>query len=43
VDVIEEKAAQLGANIVVDSLKIDGDPDDGEVRDWAKGVLKSLS
>ncbi len=40
VDVIEEKAEQLGASIIVASLKIDGDPDDNEVVTWAKDVAK---
>lgn len=40
VDAIEEKAQQLGANIVMSSLKIDGDPDDGEVAQWAESVAK---
>jgi len=43
VDAIEEKAAQLGADIAVASLKIDGDPEDGEVENWARDVLNSLS
>lgn len=43
VDAIEEKASQLGAEIAVASLKIDGDPDDAEVKDWAREVLRELS
>jgi sulfite reductase alpha subunit-like flavoprotein len=40
VDVIEEKAAQLGANVVMASLKIDGDPDKDEAVAWARDVFK---
>lgn len=39
VDAIEEKSEQLGASIIVDSLKIDGDPDDDEVNSWAEQVV----
>jgi flavodoxin short chain len=35
VDAIEEKAAQVGAEIVAASLKIDGDPRREEIMDWA--------
>lgn len=42
VDAIEEKLRELGANIVADSLKIDGDPDAGEIRDWTQGVIQAL-
>ena len=40
VDAIEEKAQQAGANIVMSSLKIDGDPEDSEVAQWAESVAK---
>lgn len=43
VDAIEEKAQQLGASIVMNSLKIDGDPDDGEVAQWAEEVAKEVA
>jgi len=42
VDAIEQKAEQLGADIIVGSLKIDGDPDDDETAQWAKEVLSHL-
>ncbi|WP_147822575.1 flavodoxin [Salidesulfovibrio onnuriiensis] len=42
VDAIEEKAEKLGANLIVSSLKIDGDPDDGEVTEWSGQVLAKL-
>ena len=42
VDAIEEKATELGAQIMGLSLKIDGEPDNGEVIEWAKDVLKEV-
>ncbi|MFW5490529.1 MAG: flavodoxin [Desulfovibrio sp.] len=42
VDAIEEKAEKLGANIVVGSLKIDGDPEKAEVVSWAEGVAAAV-
>ncbi|WP_461211195.1 flavodoxin [Desulfocurvus sp. DL9XJH121] len=42
VDAIEEKASNLGAKIIVDSLKIDGDPDNGEVESWGGSVAARL-
>ncbi len=40
VDKLEEMMAKLGANVVRDSLRIDGDPGDfaGEIRQWAGEV-----
>lgn len=43
VDVIEQKAESLGATIVSDSLKIDGDPDMNEIADWAATVQTKIS
>ncbi len=42
VDAIEEKSEQLGAKIVVDSLKIDGDPERDEVVSWTEEVCGKL-
>ena len=42
VDVIEEKSEALGAVMLGDTLKIDGDPDAGEVKAWAEGVVAKL-
>ena len=42
VDAIEEKAEQLGAVMLGDSLKIDGDPEQGEVAAWAETLLTKL-
>lgn len=38
VDAIEEKAAALGAVLVAESLKIDGDPGRAQVTAWAEEV-----
>ena len=40
VDAIGQKAKDLGAALVVDGLKIDGDPEDaeGDVQDWAQSA-----
>jgi flavodoxin short chain len=42
VDAIEEKAEGLGAVLVGDSLKIDGDPDMGDVTAWAETILPGM-
>ena len=42
VNAIEAKVKDLGANIIMDSLKIDGEPDAGEIRDWAQSVLQAI-
>lgn len=38
VDAIEEKLAGLGAVLVAGPLKIDGDPERGEIETWAREV-----
>lgn len=40
VDAIEQKAEELGAELVASGLKIDGDPDDAEedIQAWANSV-----
>ena len=42
VDVIEQKAEELGANLIGDSLKIDGDPDTGEIVAWTDAVMTKM-
>ncbi|GAB7079774.1 flavodoxin [Megalodesulfovibrio paquesii] len=42
VDAIEQKAAELGANIIVGNLKIDGEPDSGDAENWARDVLAAM-
>ncbi len=42
VDVIEEKSEQLGAVMLGDTLKIDGDPEASEVTAWIEGVMAKL-
>jgi len=44
VDVIEEKVEDLGGHLVIESLKIDGDPNDADhdIRDWAAAVAEEL-
>ncbi|GFM36805.1 flavodoxin [Desulfovibrio psychrotolerans] len=42
VDAIEEKMEAVGATIVVDSLKIDGDPVRDDVCAWAEEVAAKL-
>jgi flavodoxin short chain len=42
VDAIEEKAANLGAEIVCASLKIDGDPDMAEAEAWAMEAARHV-
>ena len=45
VDAIEEKVAALGGKIVVDSLKIDGNPDavKDEIQGWADSVYAAIT
>lgn len=45
VDVIEEKAGELGGDVVVTSLKIDGDPGDvlTEIQDWADSIAGRIA
>ncbi|MCM0755529.1 flavodoxin [Desulfovibrio aminophilus] len=38
VDAIEERAQEQGAELVAGSLKIDGDPERGEIAAWAETV-----
>ena len=42
VDVIQEKAEQLGATIIYESLKIDGEPEVAESTAWGEGVAGSI-
>ena len=38
VDAIEEKLEKMGAVVIGDSLKIDGDPERDEITQWAKAI-----
>lgn len=42
VDALEEKTQELGATLLGDPLKIDGDPDTDEVVAWAKSILSKF-
>lgn len=42
VDAIEEKSEQLGAVMMGDSLKIDGDPDSSEVTAWTEAIMEKM-
>ena len=39
VDEIEARVQKLGANLIVPSLRIDGDPEDEEIREWVQDVI----
>jgi len=43
VDLLEEKMATLNAKMIIEPLRIDGDPDDysGEIDDWASEVASA--
>lgn len=43
-DVIEEKVEELGGSLVIESLKIDGDPNDADddIRDWAAAIAEEV-
>ena len=42
VDAIEEKAEALGAVLMGESLRIDGEPDNGEVAAWAQSMSEKF-
>jgi flavodoxin I len=44
VDAIEEKVGNLGADLVVNGLRIDGDPEDSEdeIVEWAQSVASAV-
>ena len=42
VDAIERRAEELGANLIGDSLKVDGDPDTGEITAWTDAVMTKM-
>ncbi len=42
VDAIEEKLEKMGAEVVGDSLKIDGDPDRDEIIGWGSGIAAQI-
>jgi flavodoxin len=44
VDVLEQKLKELGGELVVDGLKIDGDPDDSEedIVEWVESIIKII-
>ncbi len=44
VDMLEEKIEELGGKLVIDGLKVDGDPADSsdEILEWAETMAKEL-
>ena len=42
VDAIEERVNKLGARVATESLRIDGEPEDQEIREWVQGLVKAL-
>ncbi|MCL0035747.1 flavodoxin [Thermodesulfovibrionales bacterium] len=44
VDAIEERVRSKGANVVIESLKIDGDPMDADesIKEWATSVAEQI-
>jgi len=41
VDAIEERLKKLGASLVSESLRIDGEPDETEVTEWIQDVINA--
>jgi len=41
VDVIEERVGKIGGNVICESLRIDGDPEDDEINEWAQDVVNA--
>lgn len=42
VDLLEEKMEEMGAKIIAEPLRIDGDPDTSEVKGWAEEIVKDF-
>lgn len=44
VDMLEEKMEELGGKLVVDGLKVDGDPGDAEeeITEWAESIATAI-
>lgn len=41
VDVLEERLGKLGATLVCESLRIDGEPEESEINKWAQDVINA--
>jgi len=41
VDAIEERLKKLGASLVSESLRIDGEPEETEVSEWIEDVINA--
>ena len=41
VDMLEERVRRLGGNLVCDSLRIDGEPEEEEIDEWVQGVTNA--
>ena len=41
VDALEERLAKLGAKLVCESLRIDGEPEQSEINEWTQDVINA--
>jgi len=41
VDAIEERLGKLGATLVCESLRIDGEPEESEINEWTQDVINA--
>nr|WP_319394617.1 flavodoxin [uncultured Desulfobacter sp.] len=41
VDALEERLAKLGASLVCESLRIDGEPEELEINEWTQDVINA--
>ncbi len=41
IDVLEDRVQKLGGNLVFDSLRIDGEPEEEEIREWTQDVASA--
>jgi flavodoxin I len=41
VDAIEEKISKLGGHLVCESLRIDGEPEKNEIKEWTQDVINA--
>ena len=42
VDAIEERITAKGGTLVVEGLKIDGDPETDEIREWTESIVSTI-
>ncbi len=41
VDALEERVQKMGAKLICDGLRIDGDPEEDEIKEWAQDIINA--